>query len=243
MNLVISSETEQRELEARRVELRKLEDSLAVSETELSVLQTAIREFEITYLETIGQKFDDLAEIEKQIQIVMGERATEDDYTISQDLECGQTKFHASENLKKLYREVARLCHPDLAGNEEDRELRHRLMIAANQAYENGSEEHLQAMLSTENNFVDLARQSLRASDFAQVIRAIRTTEERHDEVEAEIIRVRNSELYRLHQRALRAEAIGHNFLLELVEQVERQIRKAKNRLATMSADLASMRT
>jgi hypothetical protein len=209
----------------------------------LSVLQSAIREFEITYLETIGQKFDDLAEIEKQIQIVMGERVTEDDFTISQDLECGQTKFHASENLKKLYREVARLCHPDLAGNEEDREMRHRLMIAANQAYENGSEEHLQAMLSTENTFADLARQSLRASDFAQVIRAIRTTEERHVEVEAEIIRVRNSELYRLHQRALKAEAVGHNFLMELVEQVERQIRKAKNRLATLSADLASMRT
>ncbi len=243
MELTISAETEQKELEAKRAELRKIEDDLAVRETELSIVQSAVREFEITYLETIGQKFDDLAAIEKQIQIVMGERETEDDYAISQELECGQTKFHASENLKKLYREVARLCHPDLAGNEDDRELRHRLMIAANQAYENGSEEHLQAMLSAETSFVELARQSLRASDYAQVIRAIRTTEERRTEVEAEIIRVKNSELYRLHQRALRAEAIGHNFLLELVEQVERQIGKAKNRLATLSADLATMRT
>ena len=243
MNLIISSETEQRELAAKRAELQKLEDGLAVCETELSVVQSAVREFEITYLETIGQKFDELAAIEKQIQIVMGERETEDDYTISNDLECGQTKFHASENLKKLYREVARLCHPDLAGNEDDRELRHRLMIAANQAYENGSEEHLQAMLSTEASFVELARQSLRASDHAQVIRAIRITQERHTEVAAEIIRVKNSELYRLHQRALKAEAIGHDFLQELVEQVERQICKANNRLATVSADLAMMRT
>ncbi len=231
--------TEQRELKEKRAELDQLEDTLAARETELAVLQSSVREFELTYLEAIGQKFDELADIEKQIAATLGQQVTDDDYTISNELECGQTKFHAAENLKKLYREVARLCHPDLADNEQERAYRHKLMIAANQAYEAGAEDRLQSLLSSESSFAELTRQSLSAIDLVQVLRALVTTQERIVELEAELARVKNSELYRLKQRADRAAAIGHNFLQELVSQVERQIRKSQNRLTTLQADLA----
>jgi uncharacterized protein YydD (DUF2326 family) len=231
--------TEQRELKEKRAELNQLEDTLAARETELAVLQSGVREFELNYLEAIGKKFDELAEIEKQIAATLGQHVTDDDYTVSNELECGQTKFHAADNLKKLYREVARLCHPDLAGNEQERAYRHKLMIAANQAYETGAEDRLQALLSSESNFADLTRQSLSAIDLVQVLRAITTTQENIAELEAELERVKNSELYRLKQRADRATAIGHDFLQELVSQVERQIRKSQNRLTTLQAELA----
>ncbi len=242
MNLVVSSLTEQRELEERRAELKALEDALAERETELALLQSSVREFELNYLEAVGQKFDELAEIEKQIAITLGQQMADEDYTISNELECGQTKFHASENLKKLYREVARLCHPDLAGNEQEREYRHKLMIAANQAYESGAEDRLQALLSSETSFVELTRQSNSALDLVHMLRAISTTQERLNETKAEIERVKHSELYRLKLRADRAESVGHNFLLDLISQVERQIRKSKNRLTTLQADLAAHR-
>ncbi len=212
---------------------------LAARETELALLQSKVREFELNYLEAVGQKFDELAAIEKQIAITLGQQVTDDDYTISNELECGQTKFHAAENLKKLYREVARLCHPDLADNEQERQSRHKLMIAANQAYEAGAEERLQALLSAEMNFVELTRQSNAALDLVQLLRALSATQERLTEIEAEIERVKHSELHRLKLRADRAEAVGHNFLLDLVSQVERQIRKSQNRLTTLQADLA----
>lgn len=236
MNLIL---TEQRELAEKRAELKQLEDVLAARETELAVLQSSVREFELNYLDAIGQKFDELAEIEKQIAATLGQQASDDDYTISNELECGQTKFHAADNLKKLYREVARLCHPDLADNEQERAYRHKLMIAANQAYETGAEDRLQALLSSESSFAELTRQSLSALDLVQVLRAITTTQERITELEAELARVKNSELYRLKQRADRAAAIGHDFLQELVSQVERQIRKSNNRLTTLQAELA----
>lgn len=240
MNLVVSPLTEQREIEEKRAELKSLEDTLAERETELALLQSSVREFELNYLEAVGQKFDELAEIEKQIAATLGQQIADEDYTISNELECGQTKFHASENLKKLYREVARLCHPDLAGDEQEREYRHKLMIAANQAYEAGAEERLQSLLSSETSFVELTRQSNTALDLVQVLRAISTTQERLTEIEAEIERVKHSELYRLKLRADRAAVVGHNFLLDLVSQVERQIRKSKNRLTTLQADLAA---
>ena len=239
MNLVVSSLTEQCEIEARRAELKTLEDTLAERATVLALLQTNVRDFELNYLEAVGQKYDELAEIEKQIALTLGQQVADENYTVSSELECGQTKFHASENLKKLYREVARLCHPDLAGNEQEREARHKLMIAANQAYEAGAEERLQSLLSSETNFVELTRQSNSALDLVQVLRALSTTQERLTEIEAEIERVKNSELYRLKVRADQAEIVGHNFLLDLISQVERQIRKSKNRLTTLQAELA----
>ena len=236
MDLIL---TEQRELAEKRAALKQLEDTLATRETELARLQSSVREFELNYLEAIGKKFDELAEVEKQIAATLGQHITDDDYTISSELECGQTKFHAADNLKKLYREVARLCHPDLAGNEQERAYRHKLMIAANQAYETGAEDRLQALLSAESSLAELTRQSLSAVDLVQVLRAITTTQEGISELEAELVRVRNSELYRLQQRADRAAALGHDFLQELVSQVERQIRKSQNRLTTLQADLA----
>jgi hypothetical protein len=237
MNLVVSS---QPEIAAKRAELQTLEDALAARESELASLQTGVREFEFTYLAAVGEKFDELAEIEKQIAATLGQQVTDEDYTVSTELEGGQTKFHAAENLKKLYREVARLCHPDLAGNEAERAQRHKLMIAANQAYEAGAEDRLQALLQAETSLAELTHQSLTASDLAQVLRALTTTQERLAEIEAEIERVKHSELYRLQQRAARAAAMGHNFLLELVSQVERQIGKSHNRLTTLQAELAN---
>lgn len=239
MDLIVSSLTEQREAEAKRAELKTLENALAARESELALLQSGVREFELNYLEAVGQKFDELAALEKQIAAALGQQVTDEEYAISNELECGQTKFHASENLKKLYREVARLCHPDLAGNEQERAHRHKLMIAANQAYEAGAEERLQSLLSAESSFVELTRQSNAALDLVQVLRAISSTEERLREIEAEIARVRQSELYRLKLRADRAALVGHNFLLDLISQVERQIRKSQNRLTTLQAELA----
>ena len=238
MELILSPLTAQRELAEKRAELQQFEDALAARETELAVLQSSVREFELNYLDAIGQKFDELTEIEKQIAATLGQHVADEDYTIRNELECGQTKFHAAENLKKLYREVARLCHPDLANNEQERAYRHKLMIAANQAYETGAEDRLQALLSSESSFAELTRQSLSALDLVQVLRAITTTRERITALEAEIARVKNSELHRLQQRADRAAAIGHDFLQELVSQVERQIRKSQNRLTTLQADL-----
>lgn len=235
MDLIL---TEQRELNQKRAELKQLEDTLAERETELAELQSSVREFELNYLEVVGKKFDELAEIEKQIAATLGQQIADDDYTVSNELECGQTKFHAAENLKKLYREVARLCHPDLADNEQEREYRHKLMIAANQAYEAGAEDRLQELLHAESNFAEMARQSLSAVNLVQVMRALKATQERIAELEAELARVKGSELCRLKQRADRAAAIGHDFLQELVSQVERQIRKSQNRLTTLQAEL-----
>lgn len=49
-------------------------------------------------------------------------------------------------NLKKLYRSLARMYHPDFASDEEDRERRTQLMTIINEAYEKGDLQTLQLL-------------------------------------------------------------------------------------------------
>ena len=45
-------------------------------------------------------------------------------------------QFNPTEVLKRLYRDVAKAMHPDLADNDEERGHRHVFMSRANEAYE-----------------------------------------------------------------------------------------------------------
>jgi DnaJ-domain-containing protein 1 len=70
----------------------------------------------------IGIRYAELDRIEAQITEYMAYLKS------SQD-------FRPSDSLKKLYREVAKQVHPDLATDEADRARQRELMAAANQAY------------------------------------------------------------------------------------------------------------
>lgn len=51
-----------------------------------------------------------------------------------------------SDAVRKLFRDVAKMIHPDVAGDEE-RDRRHALMVEANRAYALGDEAQLRAIL------------------------------------------------------------------------------------------------
>ena len=86
MKLIVTPLTEQRELDEKRAVLKVLEATLSERETELSVLQTGIKEFEQIYLAAIGQKFAELAALEQQIATTLGQQVQAEEYTISDEL-------------------------------------------------------------------------------------------------------------------------------------------------------------
>lgn len=245
-NLILSRTTEERELEKKRVELAALEAELAQRELDLATLQAELHAFESQYLKMVGSRYAELEEVEarmaeaqKKAEGQDAQAAEDADWTISDELSCGQTKFHASERLKKLYREVARKFHPDLAADDQERAHRHQLMIEVNRAYETGSEERLQALLEAEVNCPELTRSGDVAAELVQVMYQLARIKERLVTIEAEIAEITASEIYKLKLRADEAEALGRNFLAELVAQVDRQIAKAKNRLVHLSVSEA----
>lgn len=236
MNLVHSPIRDQEELDELRQEKLTLELELREKEQELTQLQKSLREFELVYLETLGHKYDELAAIEKEIAVLMGEIEADDEYQISTELECSQTRFQTPENLKKLYREVARLCHPDLADNEQDRLHRHQLMTAANEAYQDQSEERLLALLNAEASVAEIIRRG--SGELALAVREVRILKSQLSEIADDLDRLGKSEMNKLRLRAAKAAGIGHDFLGELTSQIERQIRKSGNRLETLKAEV-----
>ena len=58
-----------------------------------------------------------------------------------------RTNFKPSESLKNRYREVAKAVHPDLATDDDERARRHRFMVDANEAYNDGDQSRLEAIL------------------------------------------------------------------------------------------------
>ena len=75
-------------------------------------------------------------------------QAQESARAVEAEQEAGKREpFTPSENLRKVYREVAKRIHPDLATDDSERQRRHELMTEASGAYEEGDEARLEAIL------------------------------------------------------------------------------------------------
>lgn len=241
---LIRVESEWRDL---RAELAALEERLSERERELAAIEAGMREFEAQYLKTVGRKYAELEEIEARMAELTGQideayaGAWDGAADAMDDLSCGQTRFQPSERLKKLYREVARKFHPDLAADDEERAERHRLMIEVNRAYESGVEEELEALLSAEGREAGCEADGAGRSESALLARRIASVKRKIDEVERRIEEFTGSEMYRLRRRVESAKEAGWDLMADLVSQVERQIEKSRVRLFHLEGVLGEL--
>ena len=221
------------ELRQKRIALKAIEERLAQRELDLTTLQAELRIFEQRYLQVVGSRYAELEEIEAKMAGLTSQinDAQAAEWDVADEFTCGQTKFQPTERLKKLYREVARRFHPDLAAGEEERAHRHQLMIEINRAYENGASERLQALLEAESAQAELVAGFDSATELLLLTQQLARGEERVAEIDRKVAEIVNSEIYGLKKRADSAEAAGWDLLTELVTQVERQIEKSRHRL------------
>ncbi|HWQ32913.1 MAG TPA: J domain-containing protein [Blastocatellia bacterium] len=236
--LILSNAAEQQEIERKRAALAELTVALKEREAELAGLRAELRAFEGRYLEIIGSRYDELAEIEKQIATLQG-LSPDDEVNIGSladdEVGCGQNRFH-SDRLRKLYREVCRRFHPDLSADEREREHRHHLMVEINRAYETGAEERLQALLEAGAGLTEVEAGSESATELILLARRLAETRERLLALDQEIETITSSETWRLRLRVINAEAMGVDLFTDLIAQVDRQITKARNRLEALQS-------
>jgi hypothetical protein len=228
---LIQTAAEETELKEKRAELAALEEELAERELALATLKAELQAFEQSYLQVVGARYAELEEVERRIAEAMAGRPMDEAQPEFAPGACGQTMFHPGESLKKLYRDAARLCHPDLATDAAERERRHRLMVEVNKAYQAGSEARLQALLAAEVSQTVAAPEENPSVAMLMVASKIALVKERVKEIDEETGGVKSSEMFRLMRRAEKAQAAGLDFFGDLVSQVDRQIKKAKNRL------------
>jgi len=241
---------EERELSRKRAELARLEADLAQRELDLATLGAELRAFEGRYLRIVGVHYAALDEIESQIaeaeaRLRPGDPAAQrgaaqaraDAQESAQAAEGAgpHQKFTPSENLKRIFREVAKRLHPDLTTDEQERARRQRLMAEANQAYADGDEERLAAILREWEESPESVTGEGPGAELVRVIRKIAQVEERLFAIEAEVLQMQASELFQLKTKAEEAEADGRDLLVEMAQQVAQQGAAAQRRLARLT--------
>lgn len=244
---------EEEELEKKVAELTDLEVSLAQRELELVTLRSELHAFEARYLRTVGGRYAELDRIEAQIAQILADRdpldtekqqkateakaqAQESTETVGWAEMSKQTEvFAPSDGLKRLYREVAKKLHPDLATDPKDREKRQRFMAEANSAYELGNESRLREIIRQWETSPDSVVGDSPGAELVRTIRKIAQVKRRLRDIDYEIIQLGESELNDLKIRVENAERGGVDLLADMASGIEKQIGEARQRLTELS--------
>ena len=209
---------EQEELENKKVELAALETELAEKELHLATFQAELNAFEKEYMRIIGVRYTELDRIEAQIEEYLALLESTHD-------------FKPSPELKKLYREVAKKIHPDLATDDEERQRRQDLMAEANIAYENGDIEKLKSILQEWENSPETVMGEGIVFELIRIIRQIAQSRDRLKAIQLEISALEQTELFQLKTKIIEADKVGQNLLSDMASELDIQISAAKEKL------------
>ena len=253
-----SPKPEEEELARLRARLTALKDELADRELELVTRRRELLDFQLRYLAIVGTRLAELDRLEAEIAALLAAkkpspeaerdaeasaaRSRESAEALGDDPDAlrraaEEPKLEIPEDLKKLYRKVAKAVHPDYASDDDDRALRERAMAEANAAYEAGDAERLKVILEDWENSPDAVSGDGTGADLVRVIRAIASVEARLAALVVEITACGQGSLAELHEEAAAAEDEGRDLLQAMAEEVDRQIAAARRRLEVLQVD------
>jgi hypothetical protein len=246
---------EEDELGHKREEFERLRLALGERELELSTLQNELRAFETRYLSIVGTRFVTLDDLEAQLAELQAAQRPDDDHlkaiadearfkanetarASTTDNHALDTSFVATDELKSLYRDIAKIVHPDLAADEATRERRHRFMAHANAAYAARDIDGLRAVLREWLSSPENVEGQGVVADLIRVIRQIAQVQRRLREIGQELQELRAGQLFALYQQSCEANDVGRDLLAEMAQEVERRIAAVRMRLNSTASSV-----
>ena len=243
---------EEEELEVKRDELANISELLAEKELELTTLKNSESHLERRYLREVGIKYVELDEINAKIAEKIARQNPKDtvfqeeaetaretanstakdfySHEIPKEEELSKD-FKPSEEIKKLYRQIAIKIHPDKSVNESDREYRTKLMAEVNDAYANGDIERLRQILKEWESSPESVTGEWIAFDLVRMIRSISQIKGRLKTIEKEIKTIKETEMHKMMMQVQEAEENGRDLLNELADKIDSDIQLAKGKL------------
>ncbi|MGD9706415.1 MAG: hypothetical protein AB7V07_01930 [Candidatus Delongbacteria bacterium] len=237
---------EEYELELKLRELDRFEDVLLTKETDLETLRTELQILEKRYLNSVGRKFAELDKLEKKIADLLvrnkpekeeSANAFEENKDIQNDDECFEEKihekddFHVSDDLKKLYRDIAKRVHPDLTTDPEEKKIREKYMSEVNKAYKERNRNRLLELLQQWMERPESIKEDDIGSRLVRIIRQISLVKKKINQLDAEYKDLMESQIYKLKIKHEEYEEEGKNLFKEMIERIDVDIEKAKIRL------------
>jgi len=241
---------EEIELNKKRKVLDRLKDKLADREEEMTDLRTELEQFEAQYKMEVARYYAEFDEIEAQIaeeeaKLVPDDeeikkraeelrKRAEESAAETQDIHGCSQKWRPSVEAKKAYHNLARIIHPDLALDADEKERRHVLMAKLNEAYSAGDQNRLNKLVEDFRDAPELVRGDSVGDDLVRTIRQLWQVKNRLKELKIEKEKTELSELYTLREKSEVEMREGRNLLKQMGERAKTHIKKSQRRLANL---------
>ena len=250
---------EAEELARRKAQLLVLSEELLRRERELDAYRVELHHFETRYRRTLGGRYARLDELADLLDAARdeadgGQRPEPDpedpaERYPGQGLPGGGQNWDwggrepepeprpvIGEQAKRLFRQLARIIHPDLAGDPAERERRTNLMVAANLAYEQGDVAALEKLLADWERSPEAVTGDGALAELERTVRRIAQVQGRIDAIDEELAELEASAMGWLRRRTEKAAREGWDLLAHMVRELDRQILEAEVELERRAA-------
>lgn len=231
------------DIDGLRLRLAELEVVLSERSVEVDRAKGDIATFKVRYRREVGELHEQLEELELQIaELELGEieKRLEQESAAPNEPDTGQDAESApkytSDAVRRLFRDVAKAIHPDLAGDAVARDRRHALMIEANRAYALGDEERLRWILQAWERSPEAVQGDDPEATKLRLERRIAQVEEHLQVLTGELAELQDSPLWKLRAMVDESAAKGKDLVQDTVRRLRRDITAARNRLDAMRA-------
>lgn len=217
----------------------ELEAALTARSAEAARVKADLDHFEIKYREQVGLLHEQLDDLE--FAISEAEARWADKNGVEPQKEPRRRKAQAArpealprfttDAVRRLFRDVAKAIHPDLAHDEEARDRRHSLMVEANRAYELGDEEHLRSILHAWERSPEAVLGSDPDAIRLRLARRVAQMDEALTMLAQDLADLKSSPIGKLKTLVDEASARGKDLVQDMVKRLKRDILVATNRL------------
>jgi hypothetical protein len=242
---------EEIELNKKRKVLERLKDRLADREEDMADLRAELEQFEARYTMEVGRLYAELDDIDAQIAEEeyrlypddeemkakaeeARRRAEESAARAGENGEGCDFKWQPTPQAKKAYHNLAKLIHPDLAIDAQERERRHSLMAELNSAYSSGDQNRLNKLVEDYRDSPELVRGDSTGDELVRAIRQIAQVKNRLKELKAEMNLIEISELFILREKVNAEMKEGRNMLKHMAGRTRSHILKNERRLVNL---------
>ena len=236
MSSLIRSPQSHEDIDALRVRVGELEALFAERDGELSRIKADLAAFRISYRQRVGRLHEELDELERAINeaelgILSDRVKNQDQSDVKGAPRETAPRSLSSDAVRRLFRDVAKTIHPDLADDDDERERRHKLMIEANRAYAHGDEERLRWILQVWENSPEAVTGSDRDAMRLRMMRRIAQLDEQLTALTSELAEVKTSSLWQLKSMVDAEAAKGNDLMADMIRRLNRDLLVARNRL------------
>lgn len=235
--LVPSERQPDQDLEGLRSRLGALETRLDGRRTEVSQTRSDYDAFRIRYRQEVGLLHEELDRLELDLaeaELGILKQRLGDKEGVPADAPMERPEplpRFTSDAVRKLFRDVAKAIHPDLARDADTRDRRHSLMIEANRAYALGDEEQLRAILQAWERSPEAVQGTDQEAMRLRLIRRIDQIEEELQALAAELASLTDTSLWKLKVMVDQEATKGTDLIRDMVRRLKRDIVVATNRL------------